>query len=108
MNPDTRVIETEQGEIEVVLPPEPGERCALCDRRVNKPRKTDSPDTRRLVAVLPSERAASAEEGLEHLQAYVGADGSSYPRGTVLELLLVLGGQHREELRRYFEEANAA
>ena len=94
---------------EVILErPEPGERCQVCDRRVPKPRKSDSPETRRLVAVLPTERATSVEEGLEHLSAYTGADTTSYPRGTLLELLLLLGGQHREELRRYFEEANDA
>lgn len=99
-----RVILTEQGEIEVVIPPEPGERCALCDRRVNKPRTSSSPGTRRVVTVLPSERADNVEEGLENLQAYVGADSTSYPRGSVLELLLLLGGQHREELRSYYAE----
>jgi hypothetical protein len=32
----------------------------------------------------------------------VGADPYSYPRGSILEALLLLGGQEREELRRYF------
>jgi hypothetical protein len=45
------------------------------------------------------------EEGLDSLQAFVGADTTSYPRGTLLELLLLLGGQNREDLRTYFEEA---
>jgi len=88
---------------EVIIPiPEPGERCIACDRRVPKPRKSSSPDTRRLVTMLPVERAASVEEGLENLQAYVGADTSSYPRGALIESLLLLGGQHREELRAWF------
>ena len=87
-----------------VIKPEPGERCQVCDRRVNKPRQASSPHARRVAATLPPERAAAVEEGLEHLQAYVGADSTSYPRGTMLELLLLLGGQHREELRRYFSE----
>ena len=104
MNSDTRVIETDMGEIEVTIAPSPGERCNLCDRRVPRPRKSTSPESRRLVVTLPPERAASVEEGLENLQAFIGADSTAYPRGTMLELLLLLGGQHREELRRYFSE----
>jgi hypothetical protein len=100
---DLATILTHDGEIEVAVP-EPGERCMVCDRRVPKPRQEGSPTSRRLVVTLPSERAASVEEGLENLQAYVGADLASYPRGTVLELLLILGGQHREALKAYFDE----
>ena len=99
MNLSTVFFEDEERVIPV---PEPGERCITCDRRVPKPRQSSSPEVRRLVTVLPTERAASVEEGLENLTAYVGADTTSYPRGTLIELLLLLGGQHREELRAWF------
>ena len=84
---------------------EPGTRCPTCDQRIPKPRKSTSPDTKRVVAVLPSERAKALSEALDALQAYVGADASSYPRGTILELLAIVGGQQREELQRYFAES---
>lgn len=91
-----------QGE-EIMIPaPEPGERCLACDRRVPKPRTSASPETRRLVAVLPTERATGVDEALDALQAFTGADATSYPRGSVLEALVLLGGQHREELRVWF------
>lgn len=92
----------------IVSKPEPGERCQVCDRRVNKPRQSSSPGTRRVVTVLPSERADNVEQGLENLSAFIGADPSAYPRGTTLELLLLLGGQHREELKTYLSERTAA
>ncbi len=80
----------------------PGTRCPTCDRRVPKPRQSDSPDTKRIVAVLPPDRAEALTEALDALQAYVGADGESYPRGSVLEALVLLGGQSREELREWY------
>lgn len=90
--------------------PKPGERCPVCDRRVNKPRQPSSPDSRKVKAgELPVERAAAVEEGLDALQAFIGADDTSYPRGSLLEALVVLGGQEREALRDYFtkEEGHA-
>jgi acyl-CoA reductase-like NAD-dependent aldehyde dehydrogenase len=91
-----------EDEERVIPVPEPGERCVTCDRRVPKPRKSTSPETRRLVAVLPTERATGVDEALDALQAFTGADATSYPRGSVLEALVLLGGQHREELRAWF------
>lgn len=85
-------------------PPAPGERCILCNRRVNKPRQNDSPDTKQLRVTLPTERAEWAEEAFDGLQQTVGADPYSYPRGRILEALLVLGGQHREELKELFRD----
>jgi hypothetical protein len=87
-----------------LLEPQPGERCDKCNRRVPKKRRSTSPETKRLYAVLPPDRAEAVTEALDALQAYIGADGESYPRGVVLELLVILGGQQREELRRYFDE----
>jgi hypothetical protein len=86
--------------------PRPGERCELCNRRVNKKRTEESPEVRRLAISLPADRMEPVEEGFDALQQVVGADPYSYPRGTLLEALLVLGGQHREELARYFNGAD--
>lgn len=82
---------------------EPGTRCPTCDRRVQKPRTSDSPPTKYVRAVLPNERADALSEAFDALQAFVGADPKSYPRGTLMEALVILGGQRREELRDFFE-----
>lgn len=85
-----------------IAPPEPGERCLVCNRRRNKPRQSTSPVAKELRIKLPADRMEPVEEALDALQEVTGADPHSYPRGAVLEALLVLGGQHREELREYF------
>lgn len=82
---------------------EPGTRCPTCDRRIPKPRQTSSPDVKAVRVPLPIERAIALEEALEALQAYIGADPKSYPRGTVLEMLVIMGGQERERLKDWFE-----
>lgn len=108
MTPDLYFMVSEDGlAFEEFFPPEPGERCLVCDRRRNKPRQPSSPsDTKKVSAgTLPTERAAQVEDALDALQAFVGADSASYPRGTLIELLAVLGGAHREELRAYFQGA---
>lgn len=86
-----------------MAPPEPGQRCALCNRRKNKPRTEGTPPTRSLKIRLPADRMEPVAEAFDALQEITGADPHSYPRGTVLEALLVLGGQHREELTTYFQ-----
>jgi hypothetical protein len=53
------------------------------------------------MASLPLERAEALNEGLDVLQEYIGLDPSSYPRGTLLELLMVMGAQQREQLRSH-------
>lgn len=79
---------------------EPGTRCPMCDRRFNKPRRKESPDARKVSAgLLPEDRAQALEEFLDNLQAYVNADGESYPRGTLLEWMAVFVGQRREEFK---------
>ncbi len=83
--------------------PEPGTRCALCHRRTNKPRQSESPDTRELRIKLPTERMEWAEEAFDGLQEITGVDPYSYPRGVLLEALLMLGGRHREEMKAHFE-----
>lgn len=89
---------------EMLAPPQPGERCSLCNRRVNKPRKDDSPTTREIRIKLPADRMESVEEAFDALQEVTGIDPYSYPKGTLLEALLLLGGQNRESLRAYFED----
>lgn len=104
---DLRVTLTDRGfdfeEVETAHP-EPGERCPACDRRVPKPRTSTSPASRRLVVTGPADRIGYLIDALDALQAFVGADPHSYPRLSVLEALALLGGQHRELLRHYFEK----
>lgn len=87
---------------DLVAGPQPGERCPTCRRRVNKPRKESSPAVRELRVKLPSDRMESVEEAFDALQEITGVDPYSYPKGTLLEVLLLLGGQHREELAAHF------
>lgn len=87
--------------------PEPGERCRVCNRRRNKPRKDDSPATREMRIKLPTERMEAVEEAFDALQEVTGIDPYSYPRGVLLEALLLLGGQHREYLREFFGNREA-
>lgn len=82
---------------------EPGTRCPCCNGRKNKPRQNDSPDTKEIRIKLPAERMEWAEEAFDALQQVVGADPYSYPRGALLEAMLVLAGQQREQLRSLFE-----
>lgn len=106
---DTVLWKTEDGlNFEEVLPPAPGERCDLCDRRVNKPRQGDSPTTKRVGAQLPAERAEWLAETLNHLQAASGADAHSYPLGTLLEAMAALGIQHLDLLKWYLTKEEEA
>lgn len=85
--------------------PRPGERCQLCTRRVPKPRKSSSPTSKRIVVTLPPDRAESLDDALDGLQEVVGADAASYPRGTLLEAMVVIAGlHHREELIAFFTD----
>ena len=89
--------------------PEPGERCPTCNRRKAKPRTADSPtELKRWDALGPSERVEAVREGLDYLQEYVGIDPHSYPHLTLLEGLMALGAQQREELRRHFDRRSEA
>lgn len=94
----------ENGVLESGLtPPEPGERCLLCNRRRNKPRSDESPTTKEIRVRLPVDRMEPVEEAFDALQELTGVDPYSYPKGTLLEALLVLGSQHREELELFFK-----
>lgn len=83
--------------------PEPGTRCPTCHRRVNKPRKEDSPAIKEVRLRGPVERVEALQEGLDNLQEFSGIDPYSYPGVTLLEALLALGAQHREELAEHFK-----
>lgn len=87
---------------EILAGPAPGERCTTCGRRRNKPRQNDSPTTREIRIKLPADRMESVEEAFDALQEVTGVDPYSYPKGTLLEALLLLGGQHRDELAARF------
>jgi len=93
---------------EEFFPPEPGERCLCCNRRVNKLRQDTSPETSEIRFKLPVDRKELVEDGLDSLQEYIGADPYSYPRGDILEKLVVLGIQHREELRAHYNGDSSA
>lgn len=104
--PEIFLSEAEREAIEVLASyvVEPGSRCPTCHRQVYRPRKQTSPEARKIDAGrLPEERAAWVEDNIDALQEYVGADGESYSRGSLLELLVALGAEHREELKDYFE-----
>ncbi len=83
--------------------PEPGTRCPTCNRRVNKPRQDDSPAVREMRFRGPNDLIEPLEEGIDALQEFTRVDPYAYPRARLLEALLVLGAQHREELKAYFE-----
>ena len=84
---------------------EPGTRCPTCHRRVNKPRKEDSPTVREVRFRGPADLVEDTEYGLDALQEFTGVDPYAYPRIRLLEALLALGAQHREELKAHFEGA---
>lgn len=94
---------THYAEAEELVAVEPGQRCPTCNRRVNKPRKTDSPVTREVRLRGPAGIVDDTEEHLDILQEYVGIDPYSYPRLKLVSALLALGARHREELREHFE-----
>ncbi len=80
----------------------PGTRCPTCHRRVNKPRTDDSPPIKEVRFRGPVARVEAVQEGLDALQEFSKVDPYSYPGVTLLEALLALGAQHREELRAHF------
>ena len=84
--------------------PEPPFRCPMCQHKFNRPRKETSPDSRKIRAgILPIEKAEAVEDGLDALQAFVGADSTSYARGELLAALVALGASEREYLRVFFQ-----
>lgn len=84
-------------------PPEPGERCALCHRRRNKPRQSDSPSVKEVRFRGPADLVDTVEDNLDILQEYTGVDPYSYPRLRLADALIALGARHREELKAHFE-----
>ena len=76
----------------------------MCQHKFNRPRKSTSPEARKIRAgILPIEKAEAVEDGLDALQAFVGADETSYARGELLAALVALGASEREYLRIFFQ-----
>ena len=85
--------------------PEPGTVCDTCHRRVPKKRTDASPATRVVsIGRLPLERQEALSDALKALQDYTGAIHHSYPAGSLLEVLVLIGGQQREEIKAYFDK----
>lgn len=83
--------------------PEPGTRCPTCQRRVNKPRQNDSPDTKEMRLRGPADLVEVVEENFDILQQFVGIDPYTYPRLKLVDALVALGARHREELAAHFK-----
>lgn len=83
--------------------PEPGTRCPACHRRINKPRQNDSPEVREVRLRGPADLVESVEDLFDTLQEYTGVDPYTYPRIKLVEALLVLGVQQREQIKAHFE-----
>lgn len=83
---------------------EPGTICPTCDRRVPKPRTAATPESKVISFRLPTERADTLREGLKSLAVVTDAVTASYPMGTLIEALLLLGGENRERLAALFAD----
>jgi len=81
---------------------EPGERCPVCHRRRNRERTDDSPPVKEVRFRGPTDLIEALEEHLDVLQEWAQIDPYAYPRARLLEALIVLGAQHREEIRAHF------
>lgn len=84
--------------------PEPGTRCPTCHRRVNRKRNTDSPPVKEVRFRGPTDVVEAVEEGFDLLQEFTGVDPYGFPRIRLLEALLQLGAQQREELAAHFKD----
>ena len=82
----------------------PGDVCPSCERRIPHPRQGSTPDTAVLGVRGPKDRKEALHEGLKALSEFTGATKAKYPLCSLLEMLLVLGSQNREELKDWFEE----
>jgi hypothetical protein len=74
----------------------------MCERRVNHPRQGKTPESSTLAFRLPAERKETLHEGLKALADVTGATKAKYPLGTLVEALLLLGGENRERLTALF------
>lgn len=83
--------------------PQPGTRCPTCHRRVNRKKQIDSPPVKEVRFRGPTDVVEAVEEGFDLLQEFAGIDPYGFPRIRLLEALLQLGAQQREELRRHFK-----
>lgn len=68
----------------------PGEKCPTCDRRVNHPRKADSPTSKTFSYRVPADEAEAHAEILEDAARYVGVAEQPFERFKLLALALAL------------------
>jgi hypothetical protein len=87
---------------EEVFPPEPGERCVMCHRRLNRKKTDESPAVKEVRFRAPPDVIEAIEEQFDTLQEYTGVDPYGFPRARLLEALLLLGIQEREDLKAHF------
>jgi hypothetical protein len=71
---------------------------------VNHERQAKTPSSKAVQARLPVEEADALRESIEALAAYTGADAGKYPAGRVMQAAILMAGQQREELKRWFEK----
>lgn len=77
--------------------------CPTCNRRIPKPKTETTPTSRAVQARLPYEDALNVDVALDALVEYCGVT-DKYPKGRMIEALALLGGNQREELRRWFQK----
>jgi hypothetical protein len=77
------------------------ETCPTCQRRLPKPKTETSPTSKAIQARLPYEEAGDVDAALDALIEYCEVK-DKYPKGRMIQALVILGGSQREELRRWF------
>ena len=71
---------------------------------MNRTKTKEAPESKEMRLRGPVDVVEAVDEGYDNLQEYVGLDAKGYPRIRLMEYLLVLGAQHREELRKFVSE----
>jgi hypothetical protein len=84
--------------------PQPGEKCPTCDRRVNHPKKSDSPTSKPFSYRVPVDEAEAHAETLDVAARFVGVAEQPFFQYKLIALALVLVLQD-EGLRGYAQRA---
>jgi hypothetical protein len=84
--------------------PKPGEKCPTCDRRVNHPKKSDSPTSKPFSYRVPVDEAEAHAETLDVAARFVGVAEQPFFQYKLIALALVLVLQD-ESLRGYAQRA---
>jgi hypothetical protein len=87
-----------------VAHPEPGTKCPTCDRRVNHPKKADSPTSKTFSYRVPVDEQEAHAETLDVAARYVGVAEQPFSQFKLIALALVLVLQD-ESLRGYAQRA---